>query len=229
LRSGEAEDGFQSLFNGRDLSGWLYGKRGSGENKSGQGYQVEDGVLFCSKENGGNLFTEKEYGDFAFRFEFKLEPNSNNGVGIRAPLEGDAAYAGMEIQVLDDYGPQYKDKLQAWQYHGSIYNVVPAKRGSLKPAGEWNSQEISARGRSIKVTLNGNVIVDADLGAIDQVRRELEEWSASRERYRDAFPEVTQLLRRLQSHPGLARPKGHIGFLGHGTRVEFRNIRIKEL
>ena len=89
--------------------------------------------------------TEKEYGDFVLRFEFKLEPNSNNGIGIRAPLEGDAAYNGMEIQVLDDNGKDYKGKLRPAQYHGSIYDVVPAKQGSLKPAGEWNSEEITAR------------------------------------------------------------------------------------
>ena len=200
----DKEEGYVSLFNGKDLAGWRYGKRGDGENKSGQGYQVENGVIFCTKGDGGNMYTEKEYGDFSFRFEFKLEQNANNGIGIRAPLEGDAAYVGMEIQVLDDYGPQYKDKLEPWQYHGSIYNVVPAKRGALKPAGEWNTEEIYAKGRQIKVTVNGTVIVDANLD--------------------DVKDEAT-----LKKHPGLARTKGHIGFLGHGTRVEFRTLRIKEL
>jgi hypothetical protein len=200
----DKDDGFVSLFSGKDLTGWRYGKRGDGENKAGKGYQVENGVLFCTKGDGGNLFTEKEYGDFVFRFEFKLEENGNNGVGIRAPLEGDAAYVGMEIQILDDYGPAYKDKLQPWQYHGSIYDVVPAKRGSLKPAGEWNTEEIYAKGRHIKVTLNGTVIVDANLDDVTD-------------------PD------KMKKHPGLARTKGHIGFLGHGARVEFRNLRIKEL
>jgi hypothetical protein len=110
----------------------------------------------------------------------------------------------MEIQILDDYGPAYKDKLQPWQYHGSIYDVVPAKRGSLKPAGEWNTEEIYAKGRHIKVTLNGTVIVDANLDDVTD-------------------PD------KMKKHPGLARTKGHIGFLGHGARVEFRNLRIKEL
>jgi hypothetical protein len=229
MTSDDTEEGFVSLFNGHDLSGWRYGRRGDGENKSGAGYQVENGVLFCSKEDGGNLYTQREYGDFAFRFEFKLEPNANNGVGIRAPLDGDSAYVGMEIQVLDDYGPHYKAKLQPWQYHGSIYNVVPARPGALKPAGEWNSQEIYAKGPHIKVTLNGVVIVDANLSEIEQRRRELEEWIKEHAEHEREFPEVSQAIRRLQAHPGLARTKGHIGFLGHGTRVEFRNMRIKEL
>ena len=195
-------EGFVPLFNGKDLTGWAYGTAGRG--KAGAGYQVQDGVLFCTAKDGGNLYTEKEYADFVLRFDFKLEPNSNNGVGIRAPSQGDAAYVGMEIQVLDDNGPQYKDKLQPWQYHGSIYNVVPARRGHLRPTGEWNTQEITAKGRQITVKLNGETIVDANL---DEVKD----------------PET------LKKHPGLKNEKGHIGFLGHGTRVEFRNIRIKEL
>ena len=200
----DKEVGFTPLSNGRNLDGWVYGLRGDKENKSGKGYQVGNGVVYCTKEDGGNLFTEKEYGDFVLRFDFKLERNANNGIGIRAPLEGDAAYVGMEIQVLDDDGPEYKDKLRPGQYHGSIYDVVPAKRGSLKPVGEWNSEEITAKGRHITVKLNGNTIVDANL---DDVKDE----------------------DTLKKHPGLARTKGHIGFLGHGARVEFRNLRIKEL
>ena len=193
------EEGFVSLFNGKDLTGWVYGGK-----QSGKGYQVEDGVLFCTEHDGGNLFTEKEYSDFSFRFEFKNEESGNNGVGIRSPLEGDPAYVGMEIQILDDDGKAWKDKLRPAQYHGSIYDVVPAKRGSLKPAGEWNSEEIIAKGRHVTVILNGNTIVDANL---DDVKDEAV----------------------LKKHPGLKRAGGHIGFLGHGSRVEFRNMRVKEL
>jgi hypothetical protein len=151
----------------------------------------------------GNLFTEKEYGNFILRFDFKLTPGANNGLGIRAPLEGDAAYVGMELQILDDSADVYKN-LQPWQRHGSIYGVVPAKPGHLKPVGEWNSQEVIANGRQITIKLNGQTIVDANL---DDVKDE----------------EV------LKNHPGLQRKKGHIGFLGHGSPLAFRNIRIKEL
>jgi hypothetical protein len=204
--SAENEEGFKPLFNGKDLTGWIYGKKGTAENKSGKGYQVdpEAKTIYCTKEDGGNLYTDKEYGDFVFRFEFKLTPNANNGIAIRAPLEGDSAYQGMEIQVIDDEGPSYKGKLKEWQYHGSIYNVVPAKSGSLKPVGEWNVEEITAKGRQITIKVNGKVIVDANL---DDVKDE----------------------QTLKKHPGLKREKGHIGFLGHGARVEFRNLRIKDL
>lgn len=199
----KAEPGFVSLFNGKDLTGWVYGSRGGRENKSGRGYQVENGVLYSTVEDGGNLYTEKAYADFVLRFEFRLTENANNGIGIRAPLSGDTAYQGIEIQVLDDGGSKYT-KLQPWQYHGSIYGIVPAKRGFQKPVGEWNAEEITAKGPHITVKLNGTTIVDANLDDVkdEDVRKK---------------------------HPGMNNEKGHIGLLGHGARVEFRNFRIKEL
>jgi len=199
----KVEEGYTPIFNGKDLSGWVYGKKGTGENKSGVGYGVENGVIFCTVKDGGNLYTEKEYADFSLRFEFKLTENANNGIGIRAPLEGDSAYVGMEIQVLDDSGSEYKN-LRPEQYHGSVYDCFAAKRGSQKPVGEWNTEEITAKGRQVTVTVNGQVIVDCNL---DDIKDEA----------------------KLKKHPGLKNPKGHIGFLGHGARVEFRNLRIKEL
>jgi hypothetical protein len=207
------EQGFTELFNGKDLTGWVYGRRGNGaENKSGKGYQVENGVLFTTKDDGGNLFTEKQYADFVLRFDFRLEQNSNNGIGIRAPLQGDAAYAGIEIQILDDSGPEYT-KLQPAQYHGSIYHMFPARRGHQKPVGEWNTEEITVTGRQITVKLNGVTITE---GNLDDVKSE-----ALLARHRD--------LSKPEGSRGIANTKGHIGLLGHGTRVEFRHIRIKEL
>jgi hypothetical protein len=208
----ETEPGFTSLFNGKDFTGWVYGRRGSSENKSGKGYQIENGVIFSTREDGGNLYTEKEYANFVFRFEFRLTENANNGIGIRAPLEGDAAYVGMEIQVLDDSGSMYTNLLPG-QYHGSIYKVAPAKRGFQKPVGEWNSEEITANGRQITVTLNGTTIVDTNL---DDVKDE-----AVLKEHRD--------LSKAAGSRGIANTAGHIGFLGHGAHVEFRHIRIKAL
>ncbi len=207
------EAGFTRLFNGKDLTGWVYGRRASGvENKSGKGYQVADGVLFTTKEDGGNLYTEKEYADFVLRFDVKLTENANNGIGIRAPLVGDAAYVGMEIQVLDDGGSQYT-KLQPAQYHGSIYHMFAAKRGHQKPVGEWNAEEITVKGRQITVKLNGVTITE---GNLDDVKDE-----ELLSKHRD--------LSKPEGSRGIANTKGHVGFLGHGAHVEFRNIRIKPL
>lgn len=194
----EKEAGFVSLFNGRNLDGWTGNKTS---------YTVENGMIVIKPgdDSGGNLYTEKEYSDFVFRFEFQLTPGANNGLGIRTPLEGDAAYVGMELQILDNTASIYAD-LEPWQYHGSVYGVIPARRGFLRPVGEWNFQEVTAQGTKIKIVLNGTVIVDGDIAR------------ASENGTIDG-----------KDHPGLRNSKGHIGFLGHGSVVKFRNIRIKEL
>jgi hypothetical protein len=134
-----------------------------------------------------------------------LTPAANNGIGIRTPMSGDAAYAGMELQILDSEHPIYAN-LNDYQYHGSVYGIIPAKRGFLKPVGEWNYQEVIANGDNIKITLNGTVIVDGNI--------------------RDAVKNGTPDKRE---HPGLFNKTGHIAFLGHGDVVKMRNIRIKEL
>ena len=194
----EETNGFVSLFNGKDLKGWVGNMTD---------YKVVDQTILIDPTAGGkgNLYTEKEYDDFIFRFDFQLTPGANNGIGIRTPLEGDAAYVGMEIQVLDNTSPIYAN-LEPYQYHGSVYGIIPAKREFLKPVGQWNEEEIRIEGDRIRVTLNGQIIVDGDLkeasenGTLDH-----------------------------KNHPGLQRTKGHIGFLGHGSEVRFKNLRIKSL
>lgn len=198
LSASAADPGFTDLFDGKTLHGWRY------VGSKSDSYFVEKGLLVTTPDSRGNLFTEAEYANFILRFDFKLTEGANNGIGIRAPFEGDAAYVGMEIQILDHDAAMYKGKLRPAQYHGSIYDVFPAKTGFLKPVGVWNSEEISARGSHIVVTLNGTVIVDADLSTVTD-------------------PEV------LKKHPGLQRASGHIGLLAHDSRVEFRNLRIKKL
>ena len=123
-------------------------------------YPVVDGVLVCE---GGNLVTKKDYADFIFDFEFQLPKGGNNGLGIRAPLEGDAAYVGMELQILDDQHARYKGKIKSEQHHGSIYDVFPARTGYLKPAGEWNRLEVACLTNRIEVVLNGEPVTRADL------------------------------------------------------------------
>lgn len=200
LSAKEKKEGYKVLFDGTNMHEWI---------GNTADYVIEDGDMAIrpkpGKGSGGNLFSKDQYSDFIFRFEFQLTPGANNGLGIRAPLEGDAAYEGMELQILDDDAPIYKD-LHVYQYHGSIYGTEAAKRGFLKPTGEWNYEEVIVRGPKIQVILNGTKILDADIsnarknGAVDG-----------------------------QPHPGLKRDRGYIGFLGHGSPVKFRNIRIKDL
>ena len=193
------EEGFTPLFNGKSLDGWFV------VNQMGPGFLVRDGVIICPVDGGQKLMTQKEYGNFIFRFEFKLTADANNGVGIRAPRNGQTSVHGMEIQLLDQTGPLYGPmKLKPEQYHGAIYDVWPARTGFLRAPGEWNEQEIRADGRRITIRLNGALILDVDL---DEIRE----------------PAV------LQKHPGLLRKAGHLVLLGHQSHAEFRNLRIREL
>ncbi|MFD3393344.1 DUF1080 domain-containing protein [Aquirufa sp. OSTEICH-129V] len=192
------EVGFEPLFDGSSLFNWT--------GNTTDYYPVNGELVVDPKRGGkGNLYTKKEYGDFHMKFDFQLTPGANNGLGIRTPLEGDAAYVGMELQILDNTSPIYA-KLQPYQYHGSVYGIIPSKQGFLKPVGEWNEQEVIAEGNRIKVILNGEVITDGDI--VQAIK--------------DGTPDHKE-------HPGLLNKTGHIGFLGHGSPLKFRNIRIKEI
>ena len=195
LLASKHSDGFEVVFNGQDFSSWA----GPTEN-----YQIQDGVLLCKPRKGGTIFTQQEYSDFVARLEFKLPPGGNNGLAIRYPGSGDPAYTGMcELQILDSDHTKYA-RLDPSQYHGSAYGMVPAHRGYLRPAGQWNFQEVTVHGPNIKVELNGTVILDTDLSQVNEF-----------------------MANRL--HPGKDRSRGHFGFAGHSDPVQFRNIRIKSL
>ncbi len=190
----QAED-WRSLFSGKDLTGWnaIDGPMAS--------WKVEDGLLYCSGGGGGWLSTTDEFSNFEVELQFRVPPGGNSGVFLRAPHTGNPAFDGMEIQILDDASPEYA-KLQPFQYCGSLYGIAaPATRVSKK-AGEWQKMHISCNGRSVKVSLNGTQIVDANLDA-----------------HKDAEAE----------HPGIKRTSGHIGLQNHGTRLDFKDIRVRVL
>ena len=189
-------DGYQSVFNGKDFAGW-----GGPIDE----YQVHDGAIMCKPGKGGTIHTTEEFGDFEVKVEFKLPPAGNNGLAIRYPGAGDTAYVGMcELQILDDTDPMYKT-LDPRQYCCSIYGVVPAHTGYLRPLGEWNYEHAIIKGHSIRVELNGNVVVDADV------------------------TKVKPPYMHNSAHPGLLRTKGSFGFAGHSDPVEFRHVEIKKL
>lgn len=189
--------GFQSVFNGRDFSGWA---------GPVQNYQVIDGAIICRPKQGGTIFTREQFADFVVRLEFKLPPGGNNGLAIRYPGEGDTAYVGMcECQVLDDHYEQVTgNKLDPRQAHGSAYGMIAAARGYQRPTGEWNFEEVTVKGSTIKVELNGTVILDGDLAKVTQFMGD-------------------------HPHPGKERTSGAFGFAGHDDPVAFRAVRIKRL
>lgn len=189
--------GFTPLFNGKDFTGW------AGPTSE---YEMKDGVVQCLPHKGGTIYTEKEYSDFVVRLEFKLPKGGNNGLAIRYPGQGDTAYVGMtELQVLDDnYEQATGSTIDPRQAHGSVYGMVAAARGYQRPIGEWNFQEVTVKGSTIKVELNGTPILNADVSKVKD--------------FMGGSP-----------HPGKDRTKGHFGFAGHNDPVAFRNVQIKEL
>jgi 3-keto-disaccharide hydrolase len=191
----QGSDGFVDVFNGKDFAGWA----GPVDN-----YEVKDGAIVCRPKKGGTIYTKDEFEDFVARVDYRLPPGGNNGLAIRYPGQGDTAYVGMcEVQVLDDTAPGYA-KLDPRQYNGSAYGMVPCHRGYLRPLGEWNFEEVTVKGSTLKVGLNGTIILDTDLS------------------------KVTEYMAK-SAHPGKDRTSGHFGFAGHNDPVAFRNIQIKRL
>ncbi len=188
-------EAFRPLFNGRDLSGWVPVGPKPGE------WRAEEGILSVQAGGSGWLRTEREYRDFVLRLKFRLPPAGNSGVFLRAPLAGNPAFDGLEIQILDHFHEEYRG-IKPAQFTGSIYDLVPARQEGLLPAGQWNAFEITHRGDALTVALNGLKIVEADL---------------------------TRLRRRIEDHPGIGRKEGFIGLQSHGSVVQFRDLLIREL
>jgi len=198
LRNGKPVE-FTPLFNGKDLRGWK-------ATKDAHLWVVEDGAIVCKsggKAPFGWLLTEREFENFALRFEYRWSVKAgNSGVALRAPFKGQPHVDGMEIQLIDDKG--WPGPIADVQHTGSIYGVHAARQvaGMHKKIGEWNAVLIVCDRRTVGVVYNGFDILKANLD-----------------------------LHRAQfgKHPGLRRVKGHVGFQSLNSRVEFRNVAIKEL
>lgn len=211
LSAEEAKQGFKLLFDGRSLSQW----HGNTTN-----YVPRDGCIYVNAHygNGGNLYSNKKYSDFVYRFEFCfVSPGVNNGIGIRTRENVDAAYEGMEIQVLDHDDPIYAG-LHDYQQHGSVYGIIVPKHVKFGKLGTWNTEEIRAVGDHITVTVNGEVILDGNIREACQGHNVAPDGS-------DHNPYTVD----HNNHPGLFNKSGNISFCGHGEGVMFRNIRILDL
>ena len=211
LSAEEAAEGFEVLFDGRSLHKWT----GNTTN-----YVPLNGTIDVTAQYGGsgNLYTKKEYSDFVLRFEFRfIREGVNNGIGIRTPMGVDAAFEGMEIQILDHDAPIYKD-IKNYQQHGSVYGVIAAKRVKFPPLGDWNVEEIRAVGDRITVTVNGEVILDGNIREACQGHC-----------VGDPGEKGNHYMIDHRNHPGLFNKSGHLGLLGHGAGIQFRNLRVSDL
>ena len=189
------EAGFESLFNGSNLSGWggpIYA------------FEVNDGAIVCKPDDGGTLYTRKKYSDFVLRLEFKAPSGGEAGLAIRYPGSGHPAYVGMcRIQILDESADP-AENLDPRKANGAAYGMIGAHSGFLRPPGQWNFEQVTVEGSTIKVELNGVTILEADLGEVTE--------------FMDNHP-----------HPGRERSSGHLGLIAHTDPVQFRNLRLKPL
>ena len=162
LSTEEKGAGFELLFNGKDLSGWeeVQGKPGT--------FSVRDGVLAGRRKSESSywLSTVAEYGDFELRLQYKIPPKGNSGVFIRAPHDGRTSQKGMEIQIYDEPGKTVPDKGST----GSIYQVVPAQKFAHHPPGEWNDLWILCDGDRVKITINGELVNDANMSDFEALK-----------------------------------------------------------
>jgi hypothetical protein len=210
LLASRGNQGFTRIFNGRNLEGWAIEEKGPVKTPADV-MEVKDGTLVWRAGRGGTPYWNQELKDFQVRLMFKLPPGGNNGLAIRYPGKGNAAYDGMtELQIIDEnyYAArnQPDKKLDLRQYHGSAYGMVPAARGYLRPIGEWNFEEVTVRGSTLKVEVNGTVILDTDLKNVDMAT-----------------------VMAKSAHPGKDRTSGFFGFAGHTDPVAFKDIAIKKL
>lgn len=211
LPADEAKEGFEVLFDGRSLEKWQGNKTN---------YTTENGEISVTAAWGGsgNLYTNKKYRDFVLRFDFCFaQPGMNNGIGVRTNIGTDAAYDGMEIQILDHDDPIYAD-LHEYQQHGAVYGIIVPKHVKFGPTGTWNSEEIRVVGDNVKVTVNGEVILEGNIREACKGHNVAPDGS-------DYNPYTVD----HKNHPGLFNKEGYISFCGHGPGIKFRNVRVLDL
>ncbi len=168
----EENDGFKPLFDGKSLAGWEVRPDLPNKPAAPDEWTVKDGMIVANK-GASWLRTQDQYGDFVLRVEWRLPVNGNSGVFLRVPelKAGERPHLkGIEIQILDDAGPEYAGKLQAYQYSGSIYGAVPAKSTKHKGAGEWNTYEITCKGDTITVVFNGEKVAEGNMSELAELK-----------------------------------------------------------
>lgn len=199
-----AEEGWFSLFDGETLQGW---KTAKGEDAREGGWVAADGVLH-RKSKGGDLYLPKEYGDFEFRWEWKISPKGNSGVKYRVTSYG-KDLLGPEYQVLDDEHRDGKGNVK--RRVASLYDLFATNdKTKIKPVGEWNSSRIVAKGKHFQHYLNGELVVDVVAGS--------PEWI-----------EALQKSKFKNRKDFAMNPTGRIFLQDHGDEVWYRNLAIQEL
>lgn len=204
LTAAEKADGWTLMFDGKSLAGW----RGYKSQELKPGWKAVNGELVLDGP-GGDLMTSEQYGDFEMRFEWKISANGNSGVIYRiAESEPYPWHTGPEYQVLHNQG--HSDGKSPLTSAGSNFAVTPAAKDATKPVGEWNTSRLIARGNHIEHWLNGEKVVEYEIGSA--------KWEG--EVKASKFGKI----------PPYGRTKvGHIALQDHGNVVSYRNLKIKKL
>jgi hypothetical protein len=205
LTAEERAAGWRLLFDGTSTKGW----RRYMEQSMTDGWQAVDGALTRAARGGGDIISVDKFKNFDLVFDFKLNERGNSGIFYRA-IEGPDLiyYAAPEYQVLDD--ERHPDGRAELTSTGSNYAIHPAPRGVVKPVGEWNTGRIVVNGNHVEHWLNGQKIVDYELGSPDWAER------VAKSKFR-RWPEYGKAA------------EGHIGIQDHGTWVAYRNVKIRPL
>lgn len=211
LNAEEKEEGWQLLFDGTSTEGW---RSYDGTDFPAQGWEVNDGMLtVLAQGGGGDIITDKKFSNFILKLEWRVQESGNSGIFYRAMEQPTQPiyWSAPEMQVLDNENhPDANQGVDGNRKAGSLYDLIPAKPQNAKAHGEWNSVKIVADGPNIEHWQNGEKVLEYELWT--------NEWY---EMIRNS---------KFESHPefGDAR-SGYIGLQDHGDRVDFRNIKIKEL
>jgi hypothetical protein len=204
LSDEEKKAGFKLLFDGKTLDGW----RGWKKDKPTDAWKVVDGLLTLAGK-GGDILTIEQYENFELKIDWRVAPGGNSGIMYRvAETEGAPYMTGPEYQVLDN--AKHPDGKNPKTSAGSIYAVYAPAKDVSKPAGEWNSSKIVANGKKIEHWLNGEKTAEAEIGSEDWAKRIADSKWKTAKKY------------------GL-ETKGHIDLQDHGDKVEYKNIKIREI
>ena len=201
---------WETLFNGKNFDGWKKWKGGEIT-----GWKVEDGAMVLVDKKGGDLLTNKEYGDFELELEWKISEAGNSGIMYHVKEGADYCCpytTGPEIQVLDDakHPDSFAGKVGNHKA-GSLYDLLPPTDMTVvKPAGEWNKARIVIQNGKGESWLNGKKVVEYELHS--------DEWN--KHKMAEKFKDVASY--------GAAN-NGYITFQNHGSEAWFKNIKIKEL
>ena len=201
------DDGFVTLFNGKNLDGWTAA--------AGHAWVVEDGVIALkgktdgAEHNGEYLWTKEQYGDFILELEFKVPEKANSGIFIRTSDLQDPVYSGLEVQVANSFGKTETNKNGT---AGAIYDLKASSKNPIKASGEWNKVRVECRGPKIAVALNGEAVAEIDLDHWTETGKNPD---GTKNKFKKPLKEFAR--------------KGYIGLQDHGRPVWYRNIRIKSL